>query len=244
MRDENFFNENDPIILINDIFEVNENNLEMAPKKELPNKFMNELQQGLNSSAPRINDISKVAELQNNIDMINSSNNIDINWDFSILTENLNNNYTFDDYNNIFSIIRQERQLKINNSTSMGLLLQYRLSVANRYLFDTNSSVHSSIVSNYRRNNIVEDQNSVSSNEVLSELTIATSDYEEIKSEFEESNISVALSFSESEKIENESNFGENNENITIGTSQSHIKRKLNFQPKYKEGNMIIFRSS
>ena len=167
MRDENFFNENDPIILINDIFEVNENNLEMAPKKELPNKFMNELQQGLNSSSLRINDVFKVATLQNNIDMINSSNNIDINWDFSILTDNMNNNYTVDDYNNIFSIIRQERQLKINNSTSMGLLLQYRLSVANRYLFDTNSSVHSSIVSNYRRNNIVEDQNSVSSNEVL-----------------------------------------------------------------------------
>ena len=56
--------------------------------------------------------------------------------------------------------------------------------------------------------------------------------------------ISVGLSFSESEKIENESNYGENNENITIGTSQSHIKRKLNFKPKYKEGNMIIFRSS
>ena len=79
MRNENFFNENDPIILINDIFEVNENNLEMTPKKELPNKFMNELQQGLNSSAPRINDISKVATLQNNIDMINSQNEIDLN---------------------------------------------------------------------------------------------------------------------------------------------------------------------
>ena len=51
---------------------------------------MNELQQGLNASAPRINDVFKVATLQSYIDVINSSNEIDLNWDFSILTENLN----------------------------------------------------------------------------------------------------------------------------------------------------------
>ena len=39
-------------------------------------------------------------------------------------------------------------------------------------------------------------------------------------------------------------NESENNENISIGASRSQIKRKISFEPKYIEGNMIIYKSS
>ena len=249
MRDEEFTN--DSIVLITSLFEVNENILEMSSKKELSEKFITELQKGLNSSSARINDIMKVSSLQNDIDEISTPNNNNLNWDFSIFEDNKNDIFDIDDYKKDFGTIQQQNQLKINNSTSMGLLLQFRMNKENQ---NSDSSVHSSNILGSENNSRITIANS---HESLSDISssIVTEDF----SDFEESNTSAENSMNESDNIqtrENEIGNEENNENyngnseieekeeITIGTSRSQIKRKKLFKPKYKIGNMIIYKSS
>ena len=236
MRDEYFFNENNPIVLINDSFDLNLEILEMASKKELSDKFKSELQKGLNAASPRISDINKVATLQNDIELIETPNDININWDLSIFSDNMNIIYYVNDYDKDFSNIQQQNQLKTNNSTSMGILLQHRINNQNQSSNFDNSSIHSSNILGS-----VIDEGSDSErhiniqyvNESFSEIS-SISENEEV-SEFEYSSASNDCSMNQDEN---------NSENISIGTSRSHIKRKILFKPKFILGNMIIYKSS
>ena len=233
MRDEEFTNENDPIVLITNLFEVNENILEMSPKKELTEKFISELQKGLNAASARINDVDKVASLQSDINEISLPNNIIMNWDFSIFSDNKNDNFDVNDYDKDFEIIQQQNQLKINNSSSMGLLLQFRMNNENQNSNIDSSSINSS---NILGSNIDEGSDSESNIniQITRESISEISSLSEIESLFESNDCEMSQNDNESE----------NNENISIGTSRSQIKRKISFKPKYIEGNMIIYKSS
>lgn len=230
MRDKSF--NNSPIILINESFEVNESNLEMAPKKELTDKFIRELNLGLSSASPRIADLSKISQLQNDIADISSENTINLNWDLLLFQNNTIDNYDENDYKKDFDIIEQQRKMKFNNSSAMGILFQNqsnnRFSSGSGSGTDSNNEESIAISRNY-------------SNDELSEIS-GSSNYEEYKSDNEESTQISSNNYMTED--ENTLNIDDYSENITVGTSRSNYKRKKLFQPKYMIDNMIIYKSS